>query len=438
MQPAHLQKSNCADEMFELVRQLYPICRSITGNGVRETLRVLQGHIPLNIQEVPTGKQVFDWTVPKEWNVRDAYIKNSKGEKIIDFRRCNLHVLNYSLPVNKTMSRDELRAHTFTLPDRPDWIPYRTSYYQENWGFCLSHKQLTELRDDEYQVFIESTLQDGHLTYGECSIKGQTDDEVLISTHVCHPSLANDNLSGIAVAVFLAKHLAPKTSRYSYRFLFTPGTIGSITWLSLNEEQASRVKHGLVLACVGDPGKVNYKKSRRGHAEIDRAVIQVLKDSGDGYEIHEFSPYGYDERQFCSPGFNLPVGCFMRTPYGKYPEYHTSADDLSLVQAQCLNDSLAKCLSVFELLEGNRTYINLNPKCEPQLGKRGLYGSIGGSTDKRSRELAMLWVLNLCDGKHSLLDISERSGLSFLAIREAADLLGEKALLKDCSSVFNT
>src|SRR5215208_4514025 len=270
MQPAHLQKSNCADEMFELVRQLYPICRSITGNGVRETLRVLQGHIPLNIQEVPTGKQVFDWTVPKEWNVRDAYIKNSKGEKIIDFRRCNLHVLNYSLPVNKTMSRDELRAHTFTLPDRPDWIPYRTSYYQENWGFCLSHKQLTELRDDEYQVFIESTLQDGHLTYGECSIKGQTDDEVLISTHVCHPSLANDNLSGIAVATFLIQELQRRKTRYSYRFLFIPTTFGAVTWLHQNRDHVDRIKHGMVLTGLGDAGTFTYKRSRRGDAEVDR------------------------------------------------------------------------------------------------------------------------------------------------------------------------
>jgi aminopeptidase-like protein len=433
MQPTGLQESSTAKELFHLIERLYPICRSITGNGVRETLRVLQEYIPLTVREVPSGTRVFDWTVPKEWNIEDAYIKNSKGEKLVDFHNCNLHVLNYSLPVHKTVSLDELKAHSFSLPDKPDWIPYRTSYYKENWGFCLTHKQLAQLQQDEYEVFIDSRLQDGHLSYGEYFIKGQSADEVLISTHICHPSLANDNLSGIALAVFIAKHLKATSSRYSYRFVFSPGTIGSITWLSLNEAQTIRIKHGLVLACAGDSGKLNYKKTRKGNAEIDRAVIQALSDSGDDFALQEFSPYGYDERQFCSPGFNLAVGCFMRTPHGEFPEYHTSADNLELVQPKFLADSLTKCLSILEILEGNRVYLNLNPKCEPQLGKRGLYGSIGGQSDGRLQELAMLWVLNLSDGAHDLLGISEKSKVSFCLIKKAADALLANNLLCEAS-----
>ena len=339
--------------------------------------------------------------------------------------------LNYSIPVHAKVSLKELQEHLYTLPEHPDWIPYRTSYYKENWGFCLTHNQLQQLSESEYEVSIDASLEDGHLTYGEYYLKGQTDSEVLLSTHVCHPSLANDNLAGIALAVFLARRLSGLSLRYSYRFLFTPGTIGSITWLSLNEAQTVRIKHGLVLACVGDSGKITYKKSRQGNAEIDRAVIQVLKDAGELHEIIEFSPYGYDERQFCSPGFNLSVGCFMRTPYGRYPEYHTSADNLKLVQPQYLGDSLSKCLMVLQVLEGNRTYLNMNPKCEPQLGKRGLYGAIGGSTDARLRELAMLWILNLSDGKHTLLDIAERSGLAFSLIKDAADALYKQNLLRE-------
>jgi aminopeptidase-like protein len=435
MQPARLTEcaGDTSEEMFHLIRKLFPICRSITGDGVRQTLKVLQEYIPLTIHEVPSGTPVFDWTVPKEWNIKDAYIKNSTGKKVVDFQECNLHVLNYSAPVKRKVSLAELRQHVFTLPERPEWIPYRTSYYKENWGFCISHNQLSALQDDEYEVVIDASLQDGHLTYGEYFLKGQTDAEVLISTHVCHPSLANDNLSGIALVVFLAEQLRRRSLRYSYRFLFTPGTIGSITWLSLNEAQTLRIKHGLILACVGDSGKITYKKSRRGNAEIDRAVVQTMKDSGEPYDIVAFSPYGYDERQFCSPGFDLPVGCFMRTPHGQFPEYHTSADNLRLVKRESLTDSFFKCLAVLDVVENNKIYLNQNPKCEPQLGKRGLYGSIGGQIERKNNELAMLWVLNLSDGSHSLLDIAERSGLAFEAIKSAADALIQCNLLKESS-----
>lgn len=341
--------------IYNLVARLYPICRSITGDGVRATLKILQEHIPLQIREVPSGTQVFDWTVPKEWNIRDAYIKDAVGDRVVDFKESNLHVMSYSVPVTTRLSLGELKKHLHTLPEQPEWIPYRTSYYREDWGFCLSHKQLLELEEGEYEVCLDSSLQEGHLSYGEYFLRGEVEDEVLISTHVCHPSLANDNLSGVALATFLAKHLGQLRLRYSYRFVFTPGTIGSVTWLSLNENHVGRIKHGLILACVGDPGATTYKKSRRGDAEIDRAAAQVLKDSGDPYEIVDFSPYGYDERQFCSPGFNLPVGCLMRTPHGRFPQYHTSADDLNFVQPEYLANSFSKCMSLFFILENNGT-----------------------------------------------------------------------------------
>lgn len=421
--------NDVSHEVYELISNLYPICRSITGDGIRKTLHILQQHIPLAMHEVPTGTQVFDWTVPREWNIRDAYVKNSAGEKIVDFHKSNLHVLNYSTPIHTKMPLDDLKAHLFTLPDRPNWVPYRTSYYKENWGFCLSHNQLLELKDEEYEVYIDSSLEDGHLTYGEYYIKGEKEDEVLISCHACHPSLANDNLSGIALATFLAKHLSQMSTSLSYRFIFIPGTIGSITWLAQNETHVDKIKHGLVLTCLGDIGKSHYKKSRRGNAEIDKAVIHVLEQSSQDYEIQEFSPYGYDERQFCSPGFNLPVGCFMRSPHGTYPQYHTSADNLDLVQPQALADSLDKILSVVQIIENNKKYFNQNPKCEPQLGKRGLYSAIGGLTDTKKTEMAMLWILNLSDGEHTLLDISEKSGLEFDLIKKTADTLRQFDLL---------
>ena len=428
-----LSPNDVAQEMYRLISELYPICRSITGNGVRETLNIVKEHIPLEIHKVSTGTEVFDWTVPKEWNIKDAYVKNSKGERIIDFGKSNLHVVNYSTPVKTKVSLAELKEHLFTLPDHPDWIPYRTSYYKESWGFCLSYEQFLELEDEEYEVCIDASLEEGHLTYGEYFLKGESSDEVLISCHTCHPSLCNDNLSGVALVTFLAKYLSPLSLRYSYRFLLIPGTIGSITWLCLNEAQVSRIQHGLVVACVGDSGHSTYKKSRRGNAEIDKAIAHVLRRSGQDYEILDFSPYGYDERQFCSPGFNLPVGSLTRTPHGRFPEYHTSADNLDLVRPEYLADSFSKYLAVLSVLENNRRYLNQNPKCEPQLGKRGLYGAIGGQTGGRVNQLAMLWVLNLSDGEHTLLDIADRSGLEFDLIKSVADVLLEHDLLQECS-----
>lgn len=418
--------------MLDLMAELYPICRSITGEGVRETLRVIRKRIALEVREVPTGTKVFDWTVPLEWNVSDAYIMNREGKRIIDFRAHNLHLMSYSSPVRKKMPLAELRPHLFTLPDHPEWIPYRTSYYQENWGFCLRHADLERLPDDEYDVVIDSSLQSGSLTYGECYVPGEVSDEILISCHVCHPSLCNDNLSGITVAVKLAETIANCPSRYSYRFLFIPGTIGSITWLAQNEQQVSHIKHGFVLTGVGDAGSITYKKSRRGNAEIDRAMAHVLRHSGEPYSVIDFFPYGYDERQYCSPGFDLPVGCFMRTPHGQYPEYHSSADNLDFVKIEALGRSYRRCLEVFELLEANRTYMNQNPKCEPQLGRRGLYRTVAGQQEKQWSELALFWVLNASDGCHTLLDIAERADLPFGKIHSAAEALREVGLLEEC------
>lgn len=418
-------------EMYQLISEIYPICRSITGNGVRQTLSHIRKHIPLKVREVPSGTNAFDWTVPKEWNITDAYIKNSKGEKIIDFNNSNLHVLNYSIPIKEKVSLSELKEHLFTLPEHPTWIPYRTSYYKEDWGFCLSHNQFSKLRDEEYEVFIDSSLEEGYLTYGEYYIEGKTSNEVLMSCHVCHPSLCNDNLSGIALLCFLAKHLSNVPLKYSYRFLFIPGTIGSIVWLALNESNVTKIKHGLVATNLGDSGQCTYKKSRQGNAEIDQAVLNILKNSGSDYEIIDFVPYGYDERQYCSPGFNLPIGCLMRTPYGRYPEYHTSADNLDFVQPQSLVDSFNVYISVVSVLESNNKYVNQNPKCEPQLGKRELYDKTGGRSDSKTKQLALLWVLNLSDGNHTLLDISDRSGLEFGLIKDAAEALAKCNLLKE-------
>jgi len=415
---------------YALVERLYPFCRSITGNGVRRSLRLLRETIPLALREVMSGTPVFDWTFPDEWNVRDACIMTEAGERLVDFRKSNLHLLNYSTPINRKMSLAELRPHLFTIADAPDWVPYRTSYYRKDWGFCLTQRQLDKFEDGDYYVYIDSTLHPGHLTYGEFRIQGETDDEVLISCHSCHPSLCNDNLSGMAVATRLAALLHGLSMRYSYRFLWVPGTIGSITWLALNEAILPRIKHGLVLSCVGDPGKFTYKRSRRGNAEIDRAVEQVLTHSEREFQALDFAPDGYDERQYCSPGINLPVGCFMRTPNGCYPEYHTSADDLSLVSPFAMGESLAQLLRVIQILEQNRRYINLNPKCEPQLGRRGLYSQIGGMRHPTGVEKAMFWVLNFSDGEHDLLDIAVRSGIEFEVISKAGEMLREAGLLK--------
>lgn len=429
------REESVGEQMYALCRELFPICRSITGDGVRETLRIVGRHIPLELSEVPTGTQVFDWTVPKEWNIRDAYIRDSRGEKVVDFQELNLHVVNYSVPIRTQLPLEALKAHLFSVPDRPDLVPYRTSYYKETWGFCLAHERLLALEDGDYEVVVDSTLEPGALSYAECVVPGDSAEEVLISAHVCHPSLANDNLSGIALATYLARALSERPHRYTYRFIFAPGTIGSITWLARNEAVVPRIRHGLVVSCVGDSGGPTYKRSRQGSAEIDRAVGHVLSHCGRaGAKVEDFSPYGYDERQYCSPGFNLPVGLFERSKYGSFPEYHTSGDNLDFITVEALNDSYRWISQVISILEGNDRYLNTNPKCEPQLGKRGLYNALGGSNDSASTQMAMLWVLNLSDGDNSLLDIAERGGIPFETVHRAASLLEDAGLLVSCTT----
>ena len=421
-------QAEIGEDLHGFAAELFPICRSITGNGLRQTLAMIKNRIPLEMFEVASGTQVFDWVVPKEWNVLDAYIKDRTGRRAVDFQQSNLHLMSYSSPVHATMPLRELKPHLYTLPEKPDWIPYRTSYYQEDWGFCLSHKQMLSLRDGDYEVYIDSSLREGHLSYGECFLPGRSSEEILISSHVCHPSLANDNLSGAVVATALAQLLSGKDLHYSYRFLFAPGTIGAITWLALNQASTGRIRNGLVLTCLGDSGPFHYKKSRRGDSEIDRVAAHVLSHLAEASEVLEFSPYGYDERQYCSPGFNLAVGCLMRSVWGTFPEYHTSADNLEFIDPQSLSMSFRVCAAIIEVLDNNGRYRNLNPCCEPQLGRRGLYRSTGG--DGTNAEInARLWVLNLSDGDHSLLDIAERSKLPFAQISDAAELLRTAGLL---------
>jgi aminopeptidase-like protein len=415
-------------EMFRFMKELFPICRSITGDGIRETLRRIGERIPLELHEVPSGTDVFDWTVPKEWNIRDAYIEDPTGRRVVDLADSNLHVVSYSVPVDTRMPLSELKEHIHTLPDQPNLVPYRTSYYSEVWGFCMAYEKFRTLEDGEYVVRIDSSLEPGSLTYGECYLPGETEAEVLISCHCCHPSLANDNLSGIALATRLAEHLEGLSLRHSYRFLFIPGTIGSITWLALNEDHADRIEHGLVVTCVGDSGPATYKRSRRGNALIDRGAEHILRHSGQPYRVIDFSPYGYDERQYSSPGFDLPVGSLTRTPHAEYPEYHTSADDLAFVRPGALAASLDLYLRVLDVLDNDGLYVNLAPKGEPQLGRRGLYPLLGAQ-GPGPELMARLWVLNQCDGRNSLLDIAERARMPFTAVKDAAEVLLEGGLL---------
>jgi aminopeptidase-like protein len=424
-----LAAEDIGQEIFSLAAKIYPICRSVTGDGVRDTLREIGAHIKLDVHEVPTGTPVFDWTVPREWSIRDAYIKDAHGQKIVDFANSNLHVMSHSIPVRRQISLDELKKHIHTLPDQPDLIPYRASFYAEKWAFCMAHRQFENMRDESYEVLIDSSLVDGHMTYGEYLHKGETEDEFLFSAHICHPSLANDNCSGLALLTHLAERIAGVRTRYSYRFLFAPGTIGAVTWLARNEQNIRRIKHGLVVSMVGDGGGPTFKKSRRGDAAIDRAMIHTLRHSGLVPTILEFSPYGYDERQYCSPGFNLPVALFQRSKFGTIPEYHTSADNLDFIRPDHLHESYRLIVEAIDVIENDVVYLNTIPKCEPQLGKRGLYAS-GGDDRAVAANMAMLWVLNLSDGDHSLLAIAERAGLPFSTVRRAAELLREHGVLR--------
>jgi aminopeptidase-like protein len=410
------------------MRELFPICRSITGAGVRQTLAAIGARIPLEIHEVASGTQVLDWTVPDEWNVRAAYIEKD-GRRIVNFEDSNLHLVGYSEPFRGKLSLDELRPRLHSSPEHPTWIPYRTSYYSRTWGFCLSDRQLNALAPGEYEVVVDTTLAPGSLTYGECLLPGERDDEVLLTTHVCHPSLANDNLSGIAVLTELGSLLRDMDRRYSYRLLFIPGTIGSITWLALNKQHVDKIAAGLVLACLGDRAPLSYKCSRRGDAWVDRAAAYALRQVEPSASVVDFEPWGWDERQFNSPGFDLPVGCLNRSREGEYEEYHSSADSLDIISSASLEQSLLAVLGLIHTLELDGTYVNLAPEGEPQLGKRGLYPSVGGIAAERE-QLAMLWVLNQSDGEHSLLEIADRSGIPLSLIFDVTQKMVAAELLR--------
>lgn len=424
-----LAPSGIGDRLHAFAAEIFPICRSITGNGVRETLSHIERIIPLERTEVATGTPVLDWAVPKEWTIRDAWIKNAAGERVVDFRACSLHVLNYSTPIRTRMSLQELKKNIFTLPEQPDLIPYRTSYYQERWGFCMTHNALQTLPEGEYEVCVDADLAPGSLSYAEHVHVGERDEEVLLQAHICHPSLANDNCSGIALLAHLAAAMHGLGTKYTYRFLFAPGTIGAITWLSRNYETSRRIKHGIVMSCVGDAGGPTYKRTWRGNSMIDRVMAHVLTHETLTANIVDFFPYGYDERQYNSPGFRLDVGLFQRSQFATFPEYHTSADNLDFIKPAHLEASMRMAAQAIEVLECDARYASTAPQGEPQLGRRGLYSAIGGDKDGYAKNMAMLWVMNMADGRHSLLDIAERAKLPFATVAGMAEALKESGLL---------
>lgn len=414
--------------LYELVRELYPLGRSITGDGVRQTLDRLGKVAQLTIHEVPSGTPVLDWEVPAEWNLRSAWIEGPDGHRIVDAASHNLHVVGYSTPVQGEFSLDELQSHLHSDPARPEVIPYRTSYYAPAWGFCLPHRQRAALPEGRYRVCIDATLAPGSLSYGEAVIPGASSDEFLIYTHTCHPSLANDNASGMAVCAFLARWLASAPRRLSYRVVFGPGTIGSITWLARNRDVVPKIVGGLVLALVGDAGPLVYKRSWSGTSVIDRAAEAWLRRERPGSRFLDFSPWGYDERQFGSPGYRLPVGRLTRSAEEGYPQYHSSADNLDIVGPESLADALEAVQAIFSLVEANRPLRNLAPFGEPQLGRRGLYRSLGGPASPELQR-ALLWILALGDGDHDLVDAFSRSGLPLGAVLEAEQALRAVGLL---------
>ena len=425
-------QSQLMEEYFD---RLWPICRSITGNGVRQSIQILQELIPLETHEVTSGKTVFDWQVPAEWNVSDAYIITPTGEKVADFKVNNLHLMSYSTPVNKSLTWAELEQYLHYLPDLPEAIPYRTSYYKKNWGFCLSKQLYDSLpKEGEYKVFIDSELKrDGALTYADLVLPGESDEEIFFSSYICHPSMANNELSGPLLLAFLYQYIKKiKNRRYTYRFLLAPETIGSIVYLAeYGEHLKSVMKAGYILTCVGLDEKVTYKRSRQINAYCNSVAEHVLHQYSEkvAHEVIDFFPFGSDERQYCSPGFDLPVGSAVRGMYGKYPEYHTSLDNKSLMSFRALEEMFDIYCSMVDVIENDVFLENTNPHCEPQLGKRGVYPTTGG--EKHGKEIhAMLWVLNLSDGNNSLRDIQKISGIDIGLINKAADVLKNCGLLK--------
>ena len=416
-------------DLRALMERLFPIARSITGDGVRETLAVLNEHIAIDVFEVPTGTTVLDWTVPDEWNIREAWIKAPDGSKVVDFADSNLHVVGYSTPIHAEMSLTALQPHLHSLPDRPTFVPFVASYFDEAWGFCLAHEQREDLDDGTYEIYIDSTLASGSLTYGEHVIAGETDREIIVSAHVDHPSLANENVSGLATSVAIAQRMAALgTPHHTIRFIFAPATVGAITWLALNQDRVTRIAGGLTLTSLGDDAPLRYKKTQSADTTIDRVAARVLGEAGVAHEFLDFYPFGYDERQYNSPGFRLPVGSFMRAIHGRTPEYHTSGDNLDLVDDNQIAQAIEVIVEVLAKMDATRSYVNRAPHGEPQLGRRGIYDAVGGKNIP-DFQLAMLWVLNQSDGSHDLVSIASVSGLPIETVTAAADVLLEHDLI---------
>lgn len=422
--------TNFGHDMWCLIEKLFPINRSLTGDGVRKTLNILAEHIPLEFHEVPTGTKVFDWTVPKEWNIRDAYIIDPNGNKIIDFKKCNLHVVGYSVPIDKILTLDELQKHLHSINDQPEAIPYITSYYQEGWGFCVAHRERIKLKEGNYHVYIDSELKDGHLTYGEFILPGEIDKEVFLSTYICHPSMANNELSGPVVSAFIGKWLASKPRRFTYRIIFIPETIGSITYLSRHlEDLKQKMIVGFNISCVGDELAYSYVESRYGNTMADKVASNVLSFEHPEFIKYSFLDRGSDERQYCSPGVDLPLVSLSRSKYGEYPEYHTSIDNLDFVSIQGLLGGYELVKNCIEVIEINRTY-KVTTLGEPQLGKRGLYPNVSSKKSGASVETMMDFIA-YADGANDLIDISNIIGKPVKEIAPIATNLFDAGLLEE-------
>jgi aminopeptidase-like protein len=406
--------------------------RSITGEGLRQTLDILSEIVPLERIEVPSGTRAFDWTVPPEWVVREAYVLTPSSERILDVHENNLHLLNYSAPFRGTLTRAQLDEHLHSLPEQPEAIPYVTSYYERRWGFCISQRQRDSLPEGRYTVVIDTDHVQGSLSIGEAVLAGVQPGEVLISTYTCHPSLANNELSGPVVAAYLHRRLARwPERRLTYRFVFAPETIGAIAYLALRGEHLREaLLAGYVVSCVGTRERFTLKRSRRGDTLADRAALHALGALEDEPRVLDFFPSGSDERQYCSPGFDLPVASVMRSMYGTYPEYHTSLDDLHLISAGALRESIDVYERILRTLDLNARYRRSSPFCEPQLSSRGLYDTLGTREGNPSAQ-ALLWVLNYADGEHDLLDVAQRSGLPIAELARAAAACGDAGLVSE-------
>ena len=419
------------EKIEELLRRLWPLNRSLTGRGVQETLKILGEIMPIEIFSFPSGEQVFDWVVPKEWNVEKAYFEDCKGKRWADYSRNNLHLIGYSEPFHGQVSRKELMDHVFTLEDQPDAIPYVTSYYKKRWGFCLSYNDLRKLKGDTFNVNISTSKFNGSLLIGESFLKGHLDDEILFSSYICHPSMANNELSGPVCLVYLYYAISKiKNRKYSYRFVLAPETIGTLCYLKKRGEHLrSFLSAGYLLTCLGGGGDYGFKKSRKGDSVCDR-VGEFVMCRQKGSELKEFDPIGSDERQYCSPGFNLPVGSIYKTLYGEFPEYHTSLDNLKFLKGEQLVESLTLLESLVDVFEKNAIWISTNSFGEPFLTKHKLYPDKG--TVKLDEFVStIMWVLNLCDGENDLISICQRSGCDWEVILEVVNLLSDKDLITE-------